>query len=424
MIRRVRTLAGEITDTLTRCALVLPPAAAIGAATALFLLGLERITQARETSPHLIWALPLCGLLSVALYKLCDRSGRGNNLILDEIHAPGGGVPARMAPLVLISTWVTHLGGGSAGREGTAVQIGGGLAGGWAGVLRLDGARTRLMLFAGIAAGFGAVFGTPLAGAIFALEVVAAGTIVHACAIPCLIAAYTGDFVARSCGVEHHRITVALPEVLGQPASGTFPLLLLKALGAGVAFGAGAAIFSRFAHGAADTFKKLLPNPWWRVLAGSAILLALTGALGTRAYLGLGVTPVPGEPDAPWLGAAFAAGGVAAYAWLLKIAFTGITLGCGFRGGEVTPLFVTGAMLGHVVAGPLGLPHDLGAALGFVAVFAGAANTPLAGTLLGVELFGGALAPLFAAACFVAYRFSGARGIYAAQRSATPKHHA
>ncbi len=420
MASGMRRLGAEITETLSRCAAVLPPAAAIGAATALFLHGLERITAMRESTPHLLWALPLCGLLSVALYRLCDRSGRGNNLILDEIHAPGGGVPARMAPLVLLATWITHLGGGSAGREGTAVQIGGGVAGGWAGLLRLNADRTRLMLFAGVAAGFGAVFGTPLAGAIFALEVICAGALAYEFALPCLTAAYAGDLVAKHFGVEHKRITVALPDALGH--ADLLPPLLLKSLAAGVVFGLGAALFARFSHLAADLFKKHLPNPWLRVVAGAALIIALTLALGTRAYQGLGVTPVPGEPDAPHLAAAFATGGIVAYAWLLKIIFTGITLGCGFRGGEVTPLFVTGALLGHVVAAPLGLPHDLGAALGFVAVFAGAANTPIAGTLLGVELFGGALAPLFAIACFAAYRCSGARGIYSAQRLAIGKH--
>lgn len=423
MIRRAKTQVGEIRATLLRCVIVTPSAVTAGAATALFLHVLDHITRAREVSPVLLWALPLCGLLSVAIYRLCDRSGRGNNLILDEIHAPGGGVPPRMAPLVLITTWITHLGGGSAGREGTAVQIGGGLASGWAQALRLNRDHTRMMLFGGIAAGFGAVFGTPLAGAFFALEVITAGSLVYEFVIPCLVAAYTGDFIATLCGVEHQRMTVALPEALRHTA-GTFPLLLAKAMAAGAIFGVAAAIFSRFCHGAADQFKKRIHNPWLRVLVGSVIIIALTHALGTRAYLGLGVTPVPGEPDAPWLGAAFAAGNVAAYAWFLKIVFTAVTLGCGFRGGEVTPLFVTGALLGHVIAGPLGMTTDLGASLGFVAVFAGAANTPLAGTLLGIELFGGALAPLFAVACFTAYRCSGARGIYAAQRTSVAKHRA
>ena len=172
---------------------------------------------------------------------------------------------------------------------------------------------------------------------------------------------------------------------------------------------------------AGDIYKKLLPNPWVRVAAGGAGVILLAYALGTRAYLGIGVHPIPGEENAPYIAAAFTAGGVGAFAWFWKTIFTGLTLGAGFKGGEVTPLFFTGACLGNAVSGPLAMPPELGAALGFAAVFAGAANTPLAGTLLGIELFGGQYAPFFAAACFAAYKLSGPRGIYTAQRRDTDK---
>ena len=418
-LRLARRTARDLSETTLRCLLVIPLSVAAGAASALFLHSLESVTQTRFAHDWLLWLLPVFGLLTVALYRLCDRSGRGNNLILDEIHAPGGGVPLRMAPLVLLGTLITHMGGGSAGREGTAVQIGGGLAGGWARTLRLDHARTRLVLMAGVAAGFGSVFGTPLAGAVFALEVLASGTLAYEAILPCLVAAHTGDFTAKALGVHHAHITLNIPAGLAD--TGPFAALLAKSLAAGAVFGLGAAFFAGFLHKAGDIYKKLLPNPWVRVAAGGAGVILLAYALGTRAYLGIGVHPIPGEENAPYIAAAFTAGGVGAFAWFWKTIFTGLTLGAGFKGGEVTPLFFTGACLGNAVAGPLAMPADLGAALGFSAVFAGAANTPLAGTLLGVELFGGRYAPFFAAACFAAYKFSGAKGIYTAQRHGTDK---
>lgn len=397
----------------------MPPAATTGAASALFLLALDRVTRTRFDTPALLWTLPLCGLATVALYKLCDRSGRGNNLILDEIHAPGGGVPLRLTPLVLLSTLITHLGGGSAGREGTAVQMGGGLAGGWAKALRLDHARTRVVLMAGVAAGFGSVFGTPLTGAVFALEVLTAGILTYESILPCLIAAYLGDFTAKALGAEHAHFQ--LKASVNVADTGPFAAMLLKSLAAGAAFGLGAAFFSACLHKAGDLYKKLMPNPWVRAAIGGLLVIGLALALGTRAYLGIGVDPVPGEQNAPYIAAAFTAGGVGAFAWFWKTVFTGLTLGAGFKGGEVTPLFFVGACLGNAVSGPLAMPADLGAALGFAAVFAGAANTPMAGTLLGIELFGGQYAPFFAAACFVAYKFSGGKGIYTAQRRGSDK---
>lgn len=410
-----RRILGELAETTLRCLLALPLAAAAGSASALFLWTLDRVTQTRFDHAWLVWTLPALGVLTVAIYRLCDRSGRGNNLILDEIHRPGGGVPLRLAPLVLVSTLLTHLGGGSAGREGTAVQMGGGLAGGWAGVLRLNPGRTRLILMSGVAAGFGSVFGTPLAGAVFALEVLVAGTISHGAILPCLVAAYAGDFTAKAWGVEHAHLRLAVPAGLADPTG--FIALFAKSLLAGALFGLCAAFFSGLLHRSGELQKRLVPNPYLRIAAGGFAVIALTLALGTRAYLGIGVYPVPGEPGAACLTAAFAAGGVGAFAWFWKSLFTGITLGAGFKGGEVTPLFFIGACLGNALAGPLGMPVDLAAALGFAAVFSGAANTPLAGTLLGVELFGGDFAPFFAAACFAAHKLSGPGGIYTAQRS-------
>lgn len=414
MRRPSDSVLSDIRETTLRCLLVLPLAAAAGCGSALFLAGMKLVTDTRDAHGWLLWTLPLLGLATVALYRLCKRSGAGNNLILDEIHEPGGGVPLRMAPLILITTCLAHLGGASVGREGTAVQMGGGIAGGWAKLLRLGGERTRMTLVAGVAAGFAGVFGTPLAATLFAMEVPVAGVVAYEFALPCLVAAYASDAAARLLGAHHERITLALPPSITAPDAA--PLLMVKCLAAGVVFGLAAVLFVKSNHKAGAIFAKLLPNPWLRVVAGSAILIALVELSGTRAYLGIGTGPVPGEPAAPYMAAAFAAGGVASYVWLAKLGFTAISLGCGFRGGEVTPMFLTGAYLGNVIAPPLGLPPAFGAALGFTALFSAAAGVPLAGTLLGVELFGSDLTPFFAATCFVACKFGRLTPLYSSQR--------
>jgi H+/Cl- antiporter ClcA len=331
-------------------------------------------------------------------------------------------VPARLAPLVFVSTLLTHLGGGSAGREGTAVQVGGGLAGGWARALRLDPARTRVVLMAGVAAGFGSVFGTPLSGAVFAGEVLVAGALSHAGILPCLVAAYAGDITARAWGVEHAHLRVTLPAALTEMNASPFVALFAKSLLAGALFGLAAAFVTALLHRSAGLQKKLLPNPFLRVAAGGLLIALLALAPGAHAYLGIGAHPIPGDANAAHLAAAFSIGGVGALAWFWKSLFTAVTLGAGFKGGEVTPLFFIGACLGNTLAGPLGMPVDLTAALGLVAVFSAAANTPVAGTLLGIELFGGAFAPLFAAACFAAHKLSGSGGIYTSQRVARENH--
>ena len=390
-------------------------AAAVGCLCAAFLWSLDAATQARFDHPWLLFLLPLGGAVVGLLYHRLGRSVEaGNNLILDQIHEPGGGVPLRMAPLILLGTVVTHLLGGSAGREGTAVQLGGSLASRVARLFRLDAGATRLMLMAGIAAGFGAVFGTPLAGAVFALEVLAVGRIEHRAMLPCLLAALVGDWACQIWGIHHTAYAIHTPRVEGVAQM----LLLAKAAVAGVAFGLAGLVFAEANHAAGGWLKRRVPYGPLRPVVGGCVVIALVYALGTRAYLGLGVwTAIPGDPTI----AGFFAPGVDHWSWLLKMLFTVVTLSAGFKGGEVTPLFFIGAGLGHALAGVLGVPVDLMAGLGFVAVFAGAANTPLACTIMGVELFGGGQAAPLAVACFVAYLCSGHNGIYLSQRIAVAK---
>lgn len=399
-------------------AILAPTSAAIGSLCALFLWSLDLATRARFVHPWLLFGLPVAGFLVGLVYHWKGRSAEaGNNLIVDQIHEPGGGVPLRMAPLILVSTVVTHLFGGSAGREGTAVQLGGSLASAFAKLFRLDAARLRILLMAGIAAGFGAVFGTPVAGAVFALEVLTVGRVNYEALIPCLIAALIGDWTCHAWGIEHTLYAVHFQAPGGR--YGLDPVLLAKVAVAGVAFGLVSLLFSEAQHRLSATLKRLVPYGPLRSFLGGLAIIGMVYLFQTRGYLGLGVwSPNPADPTI--LGF-FAADRIDSWSWLLKIVFTVVTLSAGFKGGEVTPLFFIGAALGNALSAPLGGPTDLFAALGFVAVFAGAANTPLACTLMGIELFGGEHTAYIAVACFTAYLCSGHSGIYLSQRLGVPK---
>jgi H+/Cl- antiporter ClcA len=398
--------------------LLIPMAMAVGTVCAAFLWSLDAATRTRFDHPWLLFLLPVGGAGVGWLYQWLGRAVEGgNNLIVEQIHEPGGGVPLRMAPLIFLGTVATHLFGGSAGREGTAVQLGGSLASAVAKGFRLGSDATRIVLMAGIAAGFGAVFGTPLAGAVFALEVLAVGRMEYAALVPCLVAALVGDWTCHAWGIHHAAYAVAA-FAPAEPGLLFEPLLLIKAAIGGVAFGLAGLLFAEANHALGGWFKRRVPYGPARPAIGGLAIIALCGLFGTRAYLGLGVwSPIPGDPTI----AGFFHPGQDNWSWALKMLFTVVTLSAGFKGGEVTPLFFIGAALGHALATPLGVPVDLFAALGFVAVFAGAANTPLACTIMGVELFGADTAVPVAVACFVAYACSGHSGIYLSQRIAVAK---
>ncbi|WP_315897959.1 voltage-gated chloride channel family protein [Mucilaginibacter pallidiroseus] len=371
----------------------------------------------RFAHPWLLYLLPLAGIGIHFLYKLYGQSAeRGNNLIIDEIHKPGAGVPKRMAPLILITTVITHLFGGSAGREGTAVQIGGSLANFCSGLFKLNEADKKTLLTAGVAAGFGAVFGTPVTGAIFAVEVLAIGRISYKAFLPCLLAAYAADTTVNFWHIRHTHYHIDIVNT----ATGVFNMQLpndlwlpAKAILAAIAFGLVAYAFTKTVHGV-KTFSLKLIKGWLIPVAGGIVIIALTFVLGKPDYLSLGVDAE--YPGAVTIVSAFKQGGADAISWLWKLIFTAITLGTGFKGGEVTPLFYIGATLGNTLAGLLNAPVSLFAALGFIAVFSGATKTPLACTVMGMELFGPQYTIYFALACFTAYIFSGEQGIYSSQQ--------
>ncbi|MDQ8193623.1 voltage-gated chloride channel family protein [Coraliomargarita sp. SDUM461004] len=402
--------------------LVLPVAVSVGIMVAVFLWLLEQATQLRHAQMWLIWLLPLAGVGIYALYHYWGQNSEaGNNLIMDEIHEPGGGIPFRMAPLVLLTTVLTHLFGGSAGREGTAVQMGGSVAEYIGKRLGLTRADQRILLMSGMAAGFGAVFGTPVTGAIFALEVLAVGRIKYDALLPCLIASLLADVTCNAFPIHHTEYTIAYS---AKAALGYFSLdlvLLLKIMIAGACFGLASYAFAELSHWLKSTSHALISRKWLIPVLGGGLVLGISGIIGSYDYLGLGVRSP--DPEGVSIVSAFSAGGADPFSWFWKLVLTAITLSLGFKGGEVTPLFFIGATLGNSLAMLSGAPVDLFAGLGFIAVFAGATNTPIACTLMGIELFGAENTVYFAVACFMAYYFSGHTGIYQSQRVAVSKFH-
>ena len=380
-----------------------------GTASALLLWSLDFATRIRERHVWLILLLAPAGWLVGLVYQQLGASVEaGNNLILEQIHDPTATIPVRMTPLILLGTFMTHLFGGSAGREGTAIQTGASLADQLSRPLRMAPHERRILLMAGIAAGFGSVFGTPLAGAVFGLEVLAIGNLSYDALAPCFLAAFSGDLVTRAWGIHHTVYRVA--EVPPMSVSG-----IVFSMIAGAIFGLVGMGFAKLTHLVSEVARSLIAHAPLRPVAGGLLLTAAVFGVGyshTAKYLGLGV---------PTIVASFTAR-VAPYDFLAKTLLTALTLGTGFKGGEVTPLFYIGATLGNALSNLLPLPPSLLAGMGFAAVFAGAANTPIASTFLAIELFGAEAGAYAGVACVISYLFSGHAGIYNAQRVGKSKY--
>lgn len=407
-----RDLASSIRTGMIWLLWIVPVAVVAGSASALFLRALDAATIARFEHPWLLYLLPVAGLLMGLAYHRWGASAEaGNNLIFDQIHEAGDGVPRRMAPMILFATVLTHLCGGSAGREGTAVQMGGSIASAFGRLFRFDAVRMRLLLMIGVASGFGAVFGTPIAGAVFALEVLLIGRMRYEALIPCLLGSLIADWTCQAWGAHH--IAYAITSLT--TGSGHLDLILLgKVIVIGAAAGFASALFSETTHLLQAGWKRWIPWAPLRPFLGGIAVIGLVGIAGTREYLGLGVWSA--DPEDLTIAKFLAAPSGEPFAWAWKILFTAVTLSAGFKGGEVTPLFFIGAALGNALASVLGAPVDFCAALGFVAIFAGATHTPLASTLMGIELFGVEQAGYLAVACVVAFLCSGHSGIYLSQR--------
>ena len=371
-----------------------------GTASAWFLLALVWATDTREAHRWLLAFLPLAGgAMGWAYLRWGQQVEAGNNLLIDEVHEPRQAVPLRMAPLIFVSTVVSHLFGASVGREGTAVQMGGTLADQFSRLCRLGASDRRILLMAGISAGFASVFGTPLAGAVFGLEVLAIGRLRHEALWPCLVAAVAADQVCRLWGAHH-----------GVYSAGLMPALSLGTVGAagvlGLLCGLVGMAFARGTHGLSAVIKQRVAYAPLRPLLGGAVLALVIWSTDAWRYAGLSL---------PGLAQAFT-DPLPLWDFALKGLFTSFSLSVGFKGGEVTPLLYMGATLGNALAPWLQQPFPWLAALGFVAVFAGAANTPLACTVMAMEVFGMGIGAHAALACALSYLVSGHMGIYRAQR--------
>ena len=362
-----------------------------------FHVGVHEATLLRGEHPWLLWCLPLAGLVIVGFYKLTKTEGQGTNAVIDEVHL-GKGLPILLLPAIFLGTVLTHLCGGSAGREGAALQMGGTIGFHTGRLFRLDDKDLRIATLAGMAAFFSALFGTPLTAAIFSIVVISVGVMYHAAMFPCLTAALTAYGVSLLLGVEPTRFTVEMPALAAGTMLRVGVLAVLCALVS--------VLFCGVMHTAEHLMDRYFPNAWMRVAAGGFAVIALTYLCGTTDYNGAGMEVVT---------AAVEQGTAHPAAFLLKLLFTAVTLAAGFKGGEVVPSFFVGATFGCVVGPLLGLPAGASAAIGLVAVFCGATNCPLASTLLSIELFGDAGLLYFALACVISYMLSGYSGLYSSQ---------
>ncbi len=398
----------QIAGILVSCVMWAVLALAIGTVAGLlsagFLWALDHVTQQYAQTPQLLWGLPLIGFAVGWVYhRYGGAANAGTEAVVAELRRPRARLPWQMAPLVLLGTLVTHLCGGSVGREGTAIQMSAALSDRWTAWLGLRGWDRSTVLTMGISAGFAGLFGTPWAAAIFALELPAADkpktirrniTIIPRAAAG-LAAALIADAVCRATGVPHAHYELG-PVAPWGLANGGLVNGGLANLGWAAAFGllcGIVAITYRWLHATfKELFRSWISYPPLRPLCGGCVVIVLVALLGTTRYNGLGLPVIEQAFIEPIEGTAFA--------W--KTVLTSLTLGAGFKGGEVTPLFFIGAALGNSAHAFFPLPLGLLAGMGFVAVFAGVTRTPWACTLMGCELFGFQAAPFLASGCFAA----------------------
>ena len=371
----------------------------VGLVSSAFYLCFAWSTGVQTKWPWLLYLLPVGGAAIVLLYRVCGmEKDRGTNFVLVAVreNAP---LRLRTAPLVFLSTIITHLVGGSSGREGAILQIGGSISskiGQW---VHLDEKDSRVITMCGMSAAFAALFGTPLAAAIFAMEVVSVGVLYYAALVPCTLSALIGVWVAGLCGVAPTSFPLSgVPELE--------PLSMLRVLVLGLLLALVSILFCRIMHGVSHLYDRFLSHPLLRAIVGGVLVVLLTLLVGSRDYNGAGSGVI----------AAAIGGQARPEAFLLKIVFTALTLGAGFKGGEIVPAFFAGSTFGCVAAPLIGLPAPFGAALGMVAVFCGVTNCPLTSLLLAFEVFGGGGLPLFAIVCAVTYMLSGYDSLYSEQK--------
>ncbi len=384
--------------------LVLLVSALMGVAAWAFLTSLEFVTTVRESHLWLFAGLPVVSVATAWIYRTHGlRAARGNNLVIDS-SLTGSPIHARMAGLTFVCSVATHLTGGSAGREGTAVQIGGTIASNVAQLFRVTGHDRKDLMLAGISAAFGGVFGTPLAGAFFGMEMCTMGKLTYSAAAYCLVASFAGDSVARLLGISHSfQVIENVPRMT--------PTTVAIVLACAVIFGLTARLFTFCIRNIKRFWAHRVRSYLLAALLSSLVLLATYAVFGLYRYGGL----------SEWLVGAGFAGTTSWLDPLLKLLCTALTLGAGFQGGEVTPLFGIGASLGGWLGTIAGYEPSFIAALGLLGVFGSALNVPITTIMLGIDMFGGDAAAYFVIVAFVSYLIAGHRGVYPAQRIVTPK---
>ncbi|MCC8159883.1 MAG: chloride channel protein [Oscillospiraceae bacterium] len=356
----------------------------------------------------LVLLLPVGGLIIVAMYKKCDMLGnKGTDGVLMSIRNDTE-VPFLLSPLIFISTVITHLLGGSAGREGAALQLGGSIGSTIGKLFRIDGKDMRLVIMCGMSGVFSALFGTPITAAFFALGITSVGTMYYSGLVPCLASALAAYFITRFAGIEPTHFTVMyIPEIT--------VITVLKTILIAVLCAELSIIFCIVMHYTARYMKIFMKNPYLRIFVGGAVIVALTYLLGTRDYNGAGMSVIE---------TAVENGYASGWAWILKIIFTAVTIGAGYKGGEIVPTFFIGATFGCVMGELIGLTPGFAAAVGMAAMFCGVLNCPVASIILSIELFGSKGLILFAAAVGVSYMLSGYYGLYGSQKIMYSKLHA
>ena len=368
---------------------------AIGSA---FHIGVEYAAELRAVHAWLLWLLPLLGLVIVALYKALGTEGVSTDNILEEVHS-GRGLSRALLPAIFFSTLLTHLGGGSVGREGAALQMGGAIGFQAGRLFRLDESDKRTATTVGMAAFFSALFGTPMAATVFAMAITNVGRVYYSELFPCIVAALFAYGVSLLFGVEPTAFSVEAPPLA--------PGMLLRVGILAVFCAMLSVVFCGVIHAAEHAASKRVKNPWLRAALGGAAIVALTLLLGTTDYNGAGMgviaRAIEQERAVPW-------------AFACKLIFTAITLAAGFKGGEVVPSFFVGATFGCVIGPLLHIPAGFAASVGLVAVFCGAVNCPLASTFLAIELFGAKGMPYYGLACAISFALSGYSGLYSSQR--------
>lgn len=361
----------------------------------LFHMGVDYAAELRAEHPWVLYLLPVGGLVITAIYRLTKTEGKGTNDIIRSVHF-GSHIPIVLVPVIFLSTIITHLCGGSAGREGAALQIGGGIGYKTGTLLRMHEKDLPLATMCGMSGVFAALFGTPLTAMLFSLEVVSVGVLHYAGLIPCLTAALAGFWVSSAMGVPPTRFTIPVLELL--------PVDMLRVAALAALCALVSIIFCRMLHALEHTAEHFLKNSWLRAAVGGAVLIALTLLLGTD-YNGAGMDIIERALS----------GEAKTMAWVWKILFTAVTIGCGFKGGEVVPSFFIGAAFGCVAGPLLGLDAGFAAGIGLICVFCGAVNCPLASVVLSVELFGAGNLLFFGMACAISYLLSGYCGLYSSQ---------